>query len=355
MPMSERKYSDIVSQLKREILSGKFEEGGAFPTGRRLAERFHVSRPTINRVMIDLRTEGLIVTRAGAAPRLSRFAQHATGTLGVIHPGRRYGGVLSDICEGLVRHGERQGWDVVVFEMVEEKPERRVGELVQAIRRFSDERVAGLFLQPFEYLRDEHAARQCVSDELERSNMPTVLLDYDSLRSDDRSRYDLVSFDNVSSGLAVGRSLLSRGVRKIAFFLKTGSPPSVVDRMRGVSAAVIENEGSWSWRENVLVSDAFDRTGVRAFLARHRPDAIVCGNDLTAVRLHGILKGVKDASGVLLAGFDNQPEASACGITSVCQPCDELSFVAVQTLLSRLRNPTMPVCTISIPGCVVVR
>ena len=353
--MSEAKYSEIVRILKREILSGKFEEGGLFPTGPQLAERFHVSRPTINRAMTDLRAGGLVVTRPGASPRLSRFAQRATGTLGVIHPGRRYGGVLSDICDGLVRHGERQGWDVVIFEMVEENPERRVRELVQAIRRFSDERVAGLFLQPFEYLRDGHNARRCICDELERCGMPTVLLDYDSLRSGDCPRYDLVSFDNVSSGLAVGRSLLSRGARKIAFFLKTGSPPSIVDRMRGVSAAVIENGGSWSWRGNVISGDTLDRSFVRSFLKQLRPDAIVCGNDLTAVRLHETLKGVKDAAHVLLAGFDNQPEASARGITTVSQPCDKLALVAVQTLLSRLRNPTMPVCAISIPGCAVVR
>lgn len=353
--MAEAKYKELVKCLTREILSGSFEEGGVFPTGAQLAERFHVSRPTINRVMIDLRAEGLVVTSPGTVPRLSRFAQRATGTLGVIHPGRRYGGVLSEICEGLVRHGERQGWDVVVSEMVEGTPERRVRELVQAIRRFSDERVAGLFLQPFEYLRDEHAARQSVRDALEQSNLPTVLLDYDSLRSDGRSRHDLVSFDNVSSGLALGRSLLSRGVRRVAFYLRVGSPPSVVDRMRGVSAAVIENGGSWSLRNNVIVGDALDRSSVRAFLGRRRPDAIVCGNDLTAVRLHEILKGVKGAERVLLAGFDNQPEASTRGIVSVSQPCDELAFAAVQTLLSRLRNPTMPVCTISIPGCAVVR
>lgn len=353
--MSEVKYSDIVRILKREILAGEFEEGGSFPTGLQLAERFHVSRPTINRVMTDLRAGGLVVTHPGASPRLSRFAQRATGTLGVIHPGRRYGGVLSDICDGLVRHGERQGWDVVVSEMGEEKPERRVRELVQAIQRFSDERVAGLFLQPFEYLRDEHNARRCICDELERCGMPTVLLDYDSLRSDGGSRYDLVSFDNVASGLVVGRSLLSRGARKIAFFLKVGSPPSVVDRMRGVSAAVVENGGSWSWSGNVMVGDALDRSLVCSFLRLRHPDAIVCGNDLTAVRLHEILKGVKGAERVLLAGFDNQPEASARGIVSVSHPCDKLAFVAVQTLLSRLRNPTIPVCTISIPGCVVVR
>lgn len=353
--MGSGKYGSIVECLKREILAGKFGDSETFPTADQLVERFRVSRPTINRVMFDLRSSGLVITRPGAVPRLSRFAQHATGALGVIYPGCRYGGVLSDICDGLVRHGELCGWDVVVSEMTEAKPECRADELVQAIRRFSDERVAGLFLQPFEYLKDEDAARRRVLSELERCNMPIVLIDYDSLCKGENRRYDLVSFDNVSSGLALGRSLLARGCRNIAFLLKTGSPPSVVDRMRGVSAAVVESGGSWSWRDNVLACDTADSRCICAFVRHRRPDAIVCGNDLIAVRLRTLLASAKCLDRISLAGFDNQPEAESLGIVSVSHPCDKLARVALRTLLSRLRNPTDTVHTVLVPGSVVVR
>lgn len=352
--MGSAKYIGIVEQLRRDILSGKFKAGTAFPTGGQLAERFGVSRPTINRVMLSLRQEGLVATQSGAVPHLTRFAQHATGTLGVIHPGSQYGGVLSEICESLVRQGERQGWDIVLIPLSETSPSRRFDELVRAVRRFSEERVAGLFLQPFEYLKKEELFARRFWRELSECGMPVVLLDYNPLRGQG-AKYDLVSMDNLRAGHDIGKTLLIRGAKRLAFLLKAGSPPSVVDRMRGVASAVVEGGGEWSERCNVLACNPDDRRYVDAFLREHGPDAIVCGNDTTAVQLHATLTSLGCIDDVCLAGFDNQPEAAALGITSVVQPSEEIASIALHTLLARLRNPSLPVHTLLVPDRGVVR
>ncbi len=347
--MASAKHIEITERLRREILSGKFRDGGEFPSGGQLAERFGVSRPTINRVMLDLRNEGLVATGSGRLPRLTRFAQHATGTLGIIHPGFQYGDVMSRICKSLVHHGERQGWDIVLIEMVEKSPEKRLDELIRTIHRFSEERVSGLFLQPFEYLGKKSSPVRNFWKELSECNMPVVLFDYNPQRNDSCPLYDLISLDNISAGAGLGRSLIARRAKKLTFLLKPGSPPSVVNRMRGVASAVVESGKGWSEKDNVLVCEPDDIKAVSRFLRANCPDAIVCGNDMIAVRLHATLSALGRAGTVRLAGFDNQPEAAELGITSVAQPCEEIASIALQTLLARLHNPALPVHTVLVP------
>lgn len=215
--MGLAKHNEITERLRREILSGKFKHGETFPSGGQLAERFGVSRPTINRVMLDLRNEGLVATGSGRLPRLTRFAQHATGTLGIIHPGFQYGDVMSNICKSLLRHGERQGWDIVLIEMVEKSPGKRLEELIRTVHRFAEERVSGLFLQPFEYLGNKSSPVRNFWKELSECSMPIVLFDYNPQQNDGCPQYDLISMDNVSAGAGSGRSLLARGVKNWRF------------------------------------------------------------------------------------------------------------------------------------------
>lgn len=215
--MGLAKHNEITERLRREILSGKFKHGETFPSGGQLAERFGVSRPTINRVMLDLRNEGLVTTGSGKLPMLTRFAQHATGTLGIIHPGFQYGDVMSNICKSLLRHGERQGWDIVLIEMVEKSPGKRLEELIRTVHRFAEERVSGLFLQPFEYLGKKSSPVRNFWKELSECSMSIVLFDYNPQQNDGCPQYDLISMDNVSAGAGSWRSLLARGVKNWRF------------------------------------------------------------------------------------------------------------------------------------------
>lgn len=67
---------------------------------------------------------------------------------------------------------------------------------------------------------------------------------------------------------------------KLAFLLKPGSPPSVVNRMRGIASAVVESGKGWSQNDNVLVCEPDDIKAVSRFLRTRCPDVIVCGNDM---------------------------------------------------------------------------
>lgn len=53
-------------QLMRDIVSGKYEMGGPFPTVRYLAEDAGVNRNTMQRALSELESEGLIITNRTA-------------------------------------------------------------------------------------------------------------------------------------------------------------------------------------------------------------------------------------------------------------------------------------------------
>ena len=63
---SRRIWPQLKWQLMRDIVSGKYEMGGPFPTVRDLAEDAGVNRNTMQRALSELESEGLIITNRTA-------------------------------------------------------------------------------------------------------------------------------------------------------------------------------------------------------------------------------------------------------------------------------------------------
>lgn len=348
-------HAEIFEQLRREILAGKFDDAPRFPSEMTLARRFGVSRPTMSRVLLDMKREGLVVTRKGAPSMLTRFARNATGTLGIVVPGVCYAEIFSPIVEELRRVAAHGGWRVLTEAIRSDKPTVRAREARRIAYLFAKERVSGVFFQPIEFVADYTAASRAVLAHFDKYGIPVLLLDYDIVPSPERSSYDLVGIDNVSAGLAIGRHLVRAGAKKICFLQRPGAAPTVTDRLRGVALAVLEAGLPWSHRHNVLRCEPEDRRRVSRFLTVERPDALVSGNDVAAATLKGTLEAVKKGAGVRLAGFDDVAVAAQLGLTTCRQPLDDLAHVAYQTLLQRIKAPHLPPRTILLPAPLVVR
>ena len=349
------RHTAIFENLRREILAGKFDSERKLPSECALARRFSVSRPTISRVMLDLKREGLVVTRPGAATVLSRFALNATGALGLIDPGNGQGNVLSTICRHIVRFAEQAGWDVIREVVEATDPVARAREIEGLAARFSSEHVSGVFIQPLEYLTDNASASNDVVTHLDLAKIPVVLLDYDIVSPPARSRYDLVAIDNLAAGLAVGHRLLASGSGKLAFLMPCGSPATVEDRCRGVACSVIKHGGVWTEKGNLLRATPENARAVSRFVRVNGPDAIVCGNDALAVRLRETLERLGLAGSIRLAGFDGLSDVAWDGYVTVRQPCEDMAAVAFHTLVSRIKNPRLPARTIVLPATVIER
>lgn len=350
-----RGHQEIFELIRREILAGKFDSENRLPSETALSRRFGVSRPTISRVMLDLKREGLVLTHKGAATTLTRFARNATGALGIVVPGECYTEIFTPIVREIKRLAERFGWRVLTESMTSDKPTVRAREARRIACRFAQERVSGVFFQPMEFVEDYTTASRAVLAPFDKYGIPVLLLDYDIVPSPERSTYDLVGIDNIAAGLSVGRSLIRRGARKICFLQRPGAAPTVTDRLRGVSLAVLEANGDWSMKHNVLRTEPDNRRSVSRFVTVERPDAIVSGNDIAAAKLKETLVALKKDKGIRLAGFDDVAIAAKLNLTTCRQPLDDLAHVAFQTLLQRIKSPLLPPRTILLPAPLVER
>ena len=102
-----------------------------------------------------------------------------------------------------------------------------------------------------------------------------------------------------------------------------------------------------------------DEGFVRSLLDSIRPDAIVCGNDLTAARLMQILigLGVRIPEEVRIVGMDDVKYAGLLPVplTTVHQDCAGIGVVAMATMLDRLQHPELPVRDVLVPVKLVIR
>lgn len=351
-----RGHKEVFEALRREILAGKYDADRKLPSEVMLSRRFGVSRPTISRVTLDLKREGLIVTRKGAASTITCFAQNATGALGIVVPGERYAEIFKPLNDRLERLAARSGWDLIRGEIGGSSPNALAREVLRLATRFANERVCGVFFQPIEFLKDSVKASDDVVRCFDDAGIAVVLLDYDIVPPPARSRYDVVGIDNVAAGLAIGRHLVASGARRIAFLHRPNAAPTVTNRMRGVASAVVENGGRWTLGDNVLFAEPEDRQAVVKFLKKGRPDAMVAGNDVAAAALGRTLAKIgHGAEKIRLVGFDDVEVAAKLGLTTVRQPLDAIAEVALQTLASRIKTPDLPPRTILLNAELVVR
>ena len=66
MPNRKRLYRKIYDEISHLIDAGEFIPGNRLPTERALAERFHVSRPTIREAIIALEATGKVLVKTGS-------------------------------------------------------------------------------------------------------------------------------------------------------------------------------------------------------------------------------------------------------------------------------------------------
>jgi GntR family transcriptional regulator of arabinose operon len=109
----------------------------------------------------------------------------------------------------------------------------------------------------------------------------------------------------------------------------------------------------------MLEGEPGDEAFVRAVVARERPDAFVCANDVTAATLMHTLEaiGLGVPGDVRITGFDDVRYSNLLRVplTTLRQPCQELGETAILAMLSRLAQPDLPARDILLDCELVVR
>ena len=345
-------YSEIAKILREEIRAGVYADSGTFPSLTKIVQRFGVSRPSAVRSIAELKRLGLVTIRKGSGT----FVQKVNRTIGLAIPGTADSEFFAAIMDGLVYNCNRCGMDLVAGDVFPVAHKRRAIQAERLARHLVSIPAAGVIMQPVAYSQEAQSVNGIIADILDKAGIPVVLIDYDIVPPPERSRYDLVAIDNFNAGRKVAAHLIDAGAKRICCLLYKLSADSVHARFAGVDAEVYRVTG----RHVDIIEAKPDDVGlISAGLAAYRPDAIVCSNDIAALKLSKTLAGlnVRIPQDVKLAGFDDVVEAGKMNppLTSIRQPCFELATTAFRTLLQRMKNPDLPPRQILLDTSLVIR
>ena len=351
-------HRKIHEVLRTRILQGRFGSSGKLPTEAQLMEEFKVSRITVMRAMRDLQQEGLIWRRQGAGSFV-RDSEDDQLRLGIITPELLHAAgtdsLLPTIQDHLAREATKLGLRVFLgnLEMSQQSDPSTWATVEVAQRLLAHGAKAAVFC-PLPFDSRWNAVNLNVLAEFKSARMPVVLLGRDIVQYPERSKWDLVSMDDMNAGYQIGKHLVALRCRQILFVCGRGQSPQL--RLMGLRQALAENMGTLA---EELVWDQASLERVKMMIQQKKCDGIVCENDLAAARVMAdlIAAGVRIDDCVRMGSFENVAIDSPLPtpLTSFAQPIEGMARAAISTLIERKRDPSLPPCFIQLEGRLVLR
>lgn len=335
------KYCKIRDALLVEIKSGVFDVTGRLPGEHDLALRFGTARETLRRAILELERLGLVRRKKGAGTFVVKRGGCRSGVVALLFPSPSVARIFGAFSREIASLAKNAGHRVVLHEL----EAGTKGEAAIRMRRLARELVLqnpdGVIFRPLVDERFSDANQEFVRI-LCNAHVPVVLVDSDVVGPPARSACDLVAVDNILAGRRVAEHLYRTGRRKVAFM---------------TNGSILRNNANWRNRlfgvagELALlkVRDAvrpldFKPHDVRRlkglWTSGTAPDAIVCGNDETALAVVESLTkiGKRIPRDVAVVGFDDADVAASgpVPLTTVHQPVRQIARAAFQALAARI-------------------
>lgn len=187
------------------------------------------------------------------------------------------------------------------------------------------------------------------------ARIPVVFLDfYNQLTAE-----SCIVGDNFYATYEMTNYLINNGHRNIAFVGNIHATSSIQDRYLGYAKSLIEHDIRLS--DYFLISDRTAETGefIPLELPIVMPSAFVCNCDETASRLMADLaeKGYKVPDDISVTGFDNSVYSSITvpNITTVEVNTEQMSAIAVDSLLEKIKTPSVSVGMVQVKGRIIYK
>lgn len=338
------KYKQIYNDLRRALAANEYSPGDKLPSENDLVERFGASRPTVGRALAQLETDGLVERRAGSGTFVRAQSRHEGFVFGLLIPGLGTTEIFEPICRGIsiARVG---GHHDLLWGTTSSPGATEEDQAEQLCEYYLKRGVSGVFFAPMELTERKDEVNQSITRILDDAQIPIVLLDRDICDYPRRSRYDLVGIDNRRAGFVITEHLVACGAKRILFWGRPNSAPTVKARSLGYREALLMGSDLRA-HESIIIADPADLSAVRDTISEHQPDAVVCANDFTAAQFMTSLSrlGIRVPDDIRVTGMDDIRYASMLQtpLTSIRQPCLELGAAALAVMLDRISRPTMP-------------
>jgi DNA-binding LacI/PurR family transcriptional regulator len=357
------KHRKISARLEIEIATGRYAAGARLPSELQLVKQYGVSRPTVARALRDLEAQGLIERRAGSGTYVKSSHEqrsNPTRVLGLLVPGLSNTEIFHVICgeiASLARvHDYGLLWGGSTSPQLDADASLKHAE--EICKQFVERRISGVFFAPAELQPRQEEANTRLAESLREAGIAVVLIDRDLAPFPMRSEFDLVGIDNVAAGYMIAEHLIKLGCRRILFVCRPLSAPTVNARIAGIREALVKHglEHDFNW---VRQGDPKDLKFARSLASGKLADAVICANDDTAAMLSRTLgsQGFRLPEDIRVVGFDDVKYATLVSVplTTIHQPCRDIAYVAFQTMLRRLAEPTLPIQSVSLTPSLVVR
>jgi GntR family transcriptional regulator of arabinose operon len=354
--MENSKYRAIFQELHEEILAHRYKAGGRLPSEAELVRRFGASRMTVLKAIKELQALGLVNRRVGSGTYISNQTAAEGHVFGLLIPALGQTEIFEAICQGMMLSPKARQHSLLWGHSVSSDSESE--EVAEKLcQQYISQNVSGVFFAPIEYSACRHETNRKIAAALERASIPIVLLDRCLAPYPRRSKYDLIGIDNHRAGYLATEHLLKAGAKRIVFFSRPNSAPTVEARISGfrqaLAAAHMTTTGS------IYMGEADDPMLIQAILKKERPDAFLCANDLTAGNLmHTLLAtGKRIPEDIRMMGMDDVRYARLLPVplTTIHQPCQDLGKMAISLMLDRIANPDLPTRDLLLSCDVVVR
>ncbi|WP_432799610.1 GntR family transcriptional regulator [Poriferisphaera sp. WC338] len=344
--LSGPKHKQIFEEMHRRIRTGKFKPGQQIPTDAELVKEFGASRPTVARALQELERRGLVSRRPGSGTYVQHTEQ--SGMLfGFIIPGLSGTEIFEPICAEIAAAAQDDNHTLLwaTGSITDDPDTDPTKQVMRICRQFSSKNVSGVFFAPFVVAQNAEMLNTHILDQLDNAGITTVLLDRDIAPYPKRSNHDLIGIDNRRAGYIVTEHLLEQGCKKLLFLAHPYQASTIEARIDGYEHALrLRNISSKT--NTSIYCDPTDANLVANLLKKHKPDGIVCGNDVTAGQLMHSLDNLNISvpKDILVAGMDDvkYAELLRTPLTTVHQPCKAIGRAAYLAMIERMEWPEAP-------------
>ncbi|MCY3781482.1 MAG: GntR family transcriptional regulator [Chloroflexi bacterium] len=360
-------HVQLHNQLRRLIVSGRWQNGERIPTEMQLARHLDISRTTVRIALQRIEVEGLIKRTAGRGTFVVYQPQdHAANrTIGYLTCSF-HNEIHTNILNSAQTELRSAGYQVIFSNSRDRDDEARI------LQQLLDDEVAGLMLWA-----NAEPSKETVSilGEYERREIPVVFMD----RPIEGIRADYVASDNFDGSYNLVCHLIELGHRHIVQLMPNFDDLHPVNERRRGYLAALKEHGILvhePWKISPPKRHEFHETDIYSLVGSQSrqiiqqlesltdakgpmPSAIVCINDILAIITINALRnmGYGVPADVSVVGFDDICMASYIGVplTTSCQDAYELGKSAAEHLLDRLEGDDSPARTCTVPTRLRIR
>ncbi len=331
------KYSLIMEDIQRDIISGKIKAGDQITSENKLCVRYNVSRHTVRKAISELIGQGYLASVHGKGTfctERTRFegASHNIGVITTYISDYIFPHVIRGVDEVLSRNG---------YSIILKNTGNSQSAEAKCLEDILSKNIDGLIIEPS---RSDIINRNIyLYEKLDQYNIPYVFIQgiYRQL-----SHKPYVVLDEKYGACLATRHLLKTGRKDLLGIFKIDDYQGI-ERHKGYSLALAEAGIPYD-PDHVITYHTEDRKTKPAFALREllgkgvKIDGIISYNDQIAhvVYQELTMMGIKVPEDIAIVGYDDSFIAvnSQVPLSSVHHPKEELGRLAANLLLDILRG-----------------